>query len=175
MRLHDVWRKTSRWDSIQNHDRLIDFVVSFRTFVFLTIIQQKSKLVQMNDASQMRHIDFQFKRADRHENVKLSLDDEALHDDLFVLDLSEIRFTFDRFRSEFDVLDSIAVHHHFLVRQQMSAMTLNHDQQFSLLYLRCQKSRTSRTISNVCSRDEIFEKFDLVRFHAHYLQKSNFI
>ena len=54
-------------------------------------------------------------------------------------------------------------------------MTLNHDQQIFFLYLRCQKSRTSRTISNICSRDETFEKFDFVRFHAHYLQKSNFI
>ena len=123
----------------------------------------------------MRHIDFQFKHFDRYENVKLFFDNETLHDDFFVFDLNEIRFTFDKFRSKFDVFDSIAIHHHFLVRQQMNAMTLNYDQQFSFLYLRCQRSRTSRTISNICSRDEIFEKFDFVRFHAHYFQKSNFI
>ena len=78
----------------------------------------------------MRHIDFQFKRVDRYENVKLFFDDETLYDDFFVFDLNEIRFTFDKFRSKFDVFDSITIHHHFLVRQQVNAMTLNHDQQF---------------------------------------------
>ena len=64
----------------------------------------------------MRQIDFQFKRVDRHENIKLFLDDETLHDDFFVFDLNKIRFTFDKFRSKFDVFDSIAIYHHFLVR-----------------------------------------------------------
>ena len=129
MRFHDVWRKSSFWKSIQNHDRLIDSIVSFRTFAFLTIIQQKSKFVQMNDASQLRHIDFHLKRVDHHENVKLRLNDETSQNNFFVFDFIEIRFTFDEFRSKFAIFDSIAIHHHFFVRQQIVAMCLNHDQQ----------------------------------------------
>ena len=81
----------------------------------------------MNDASQLRHIDFHLKRVDRHENVKLRLNDETSQNDFFVFDFIEIRFSFDKFRSKFAIFDSIAIHHHFLVRQQVDVMCLNHD------------------------------------------------
>ena len=82
----------------------------------------------MNDASQLRHIDSHFKRVDRQKNVRLRLNDETSQNDFFVFDFIEIRFTFDKFRSKFAIFDLIAIHHHFLVRQQVIAICLNHDQ-----------------------------------------------
>ena len=116
MRLHDVGRDLSRRDSIQNHDRFIESIISSRSFVFLIVFQQKTKRVQMNDVSQMRHIDFHVKRADRHENVEFRLSDETLQNAIFVFDFVEIRVTFDENRSKLTVRDSIAIHQHFFVR-----------------------------------------------------------
>ena len=116
MRFHDVENDFSRRDSIQNHDRFIESIISSRSFAFLIVFQQKTRRVQMNDVSQMRHVDFHVKRVDRHENVELRLSDEALQNAIFVLDFVEIRVTFDENRSKLTIRDSIAIHQHFFAR-----------------------------------------------------------
>ena len=116
MRFHDVENDFSRRNSIQNYDRFIESIISFRSFAFLIVFQQKTKRIQMNDVSQMRHIDFYVERVDRHENIEFRLNDETLQNEIFVFDFVEIRVTFDKNRSKLTIRDLIAIHQYFFVR-----------------------------------------------------------
>ena len=160
--------------SIQNLDRLTRSAISSRTSAFLTVFQQRSGLVHVDHASDMRHVDFQLKRARRHDDVDPRVGGKSLKNVLFVLDVVEIRFTSDGCRQSLTVLDSWAVHDHFLVIQQLSTTCCDHAQQLHLLHRRRRISHAIYPVMNVFPRRGVSNDLNVGRDVSHSSQKSSF-
>ena len=154
---------------------MTELIVFFDSFVFLIVIQQRFKLVYVNHASNMRHINFQFKNVDCHNNVELLNKNKTLKNVVFVFGIVKVRFALKKTCQIFAVFDSRVVHHYFFVIKQFGSNRLNYFYQFMFLFQNRYDRNSIYTVSNVFASDKVSKKLNVDKNKLQLLQKSDLV